>query len=35
MLLDDLSLSIAAIMHKFPHAQIILGGDFNETLEPF
>lgn len=28
-LLDDLLLSIAEIKHKFPHTQIILGGDFN------
>ena len=28
-LLDDLLLSIAAIKYKFPHIQIILGGDFN------
>ena len=26
---DDLSLSITEIKHKFPHTQIILGGDFN------
>ena len=28
-LLDDLLLSITEIKHKFPHTQVILGGDFN------
>ena len=29
LLLGDLLLSIATIKYKFPHAQIILGGEFN------